>query len=118
MSQWNIESHMYGGRKRISAYLSLVRILRTGHETFALFQISQSVPEGTTGATVVPDRRAAIYQLLCAQRKQRTGLHKNLSFYTFHNRVSVATSAASLVHRRSNEAIFAPIQTFWYVTIL
>lgn len=52
--------------KKCSAYLAVVGIHGSSHETFRLFQIFQSVPEGTAGAAEIPGCRAAIYQLLCA----------------------------------------------------
>jgi len=104
--------------EKCSAYLTAVGIHGSSHETFRLFQIFQSVPKGTAGAAEIPGCRAAIYQLLCTHGQQHTGLLKNLSLYTFRDRVSVTTPAALLVHRRSDETVFAPIQTFRDVAMI
>lgn len=104
-----ISNRMFDRWKKSSAYLGVVRIQVSGHETLRLFQIFQSVPEGTSDAATVPGRRAAIYQLLCTQGEQHAGLLKNLSLYTLHDRISVTTPAVPLVHRRGDETVFAPI---------
>lgn len=113
-SDWIFESYIFDRWKKSNAYLGVVRIQVSGHETLRLFQIFQSIPKRTADAATVPGRRAAIYQLLCAQGEQHAGLLKNLSLYTLRDRVSVATPAVSLVHRRGDKAVFAPIQTLWY----
>lgn len=114
VSHRGISNHEWSKKKE--TYLGVVWIQRSGHETFRLFQISQSVSERTASATEIAGWCAAIHQLLYAQRYQLAGVLKNLSLNTFGNGVSIATPAVQLIYWRSYKAVFSPIHAFWYVT--